>query len=54
MAQISMNVWTVHLTTAAVPDMKVVIIHKVASIVYAMKVSNQMNSRGHVRVGIND
>ena len=42
MAQILMNVWTVHLTTAAVPDMNVAIIHKVASSVYAMnqKVSN--------------
>ena len=46
-----MNVWTVHLTTAAVSDIKVAIIHKVASSVYAMKVSNQINSRNHVRVG---
>ena len=39
MAQILMNVWTVHLTTVAVSDINVVIIHKVASIVYAKKVS---------------
>ena len=39
MAQILMNVWTVQLTIAAVSDINVVIIHKVASIVYAKKVS---------------
>jgi hypothetical protein len=55
LAQILMNVWTctAHLTTAAVPDMKFVTIHKVASLVYAMEVlkQNMMNSGDHVRVG---
>ena len=55
MAQILMNVWTVHLTTAAVSDINVVIIHKVPSSVYAKKVSTLINSRNYVRVGkIND